>query len=202
MAKEKYHHGTLKQEMIEKGLQLLNRKGYEGFSLRKVAVLCNVSHAAPYKHFKSKEELISAITLQVTDSFRNSLQEAVDRHSRDPRIQILELGKQYVRFMVENPEHLKFLFLSKNTQPVFIREGKFYPPEHSPFCVFKKSAEDYLVSAGINPGEWAGDILTMWSVVHGFSVLIVNNNIRYEGDYLDLLNGMLADLLASQGKRS
>ena len=58
MAKDKYHHGTLKEDLINKGLELLNKEGFEGFSLRKVASMCGVSHTAPYKHFKDKYELI------------------------------------------------------------------------------------------------------------------------------------------------
>lgn len=195
MTKEKYHHGTLKQEMIEKGLQLLNKEGYEGFSLRKVAHLCNVSHAAPYKHFKNKEELISAITLQVVDSFRASLLEAVKKPAGNPKTRIIELGKQYVKFMVENPEYLKFLFLSTSDFPVVVREGKFIHSDNSPFTVFEKSAADYLASIEVKPKEWADHTLILWSIVHGLSVLLVNNSIQYEGDYLDMVSRVLESKL-------
>ena len=58
MDEKTYHNKNLREELIKKGLKLYNEVGYEGFSLRKVASLCGVSHNAPYRHFKDKEELI------------------------------------------------------------------------------------------------------------------------------------------------
>lgn len=55
---DKYHHGNLKKELIEEGIKLMNEVGESGLSLRKIAIRCGVSNAAPYAHFKSKEELL------------------------------------------------------------------------------------------------------------------------------------------------
>ena len=77
MKADKYHHGDLRESLIKTGLKLYNEEGAEKFSLRKVAALCNVSHAAPYKHFKSKEDLINAISEYVFCNFKNSLNEIV-----------------------------------------------------------------------------------------------------------------------------
>ena len=58
---DSYHHGNLRQALIEAGIKIINESGEENLSLRKVAALCNVSHAAPYAHFKDKDELLEAI---------------------------------------------------------------------------------------------------------------------------------------------
>ncbi len=55
MASDTYHHGDLKESLIIEGLKLFNEEGADKFSLRKVAALCNVSHSAPYKHFKIRK---------------------------------------------------------------------------------------------------------------------------------------------------
>ena len=67
-----YHHGDLKQQLIREGLRLLDTAGYDGLTLRKVAKACNVSQTAPYRHFKNKDELIAAITMQAMASLMNS----------------------------------------------------------------------------------------------------------------------------------
>jgi AcrR family transcriptional regulator len=54
LTEKNYHHEGLKNELIEKGLKILNKEGYEGFSLRKAARVCGVSQTAPYRHFKDK----------------------------------------------------------------------------------------------------------------------------------------------------
>ena len=56
-----YHHGNLREALIEAGIRIINESGEDALSLRKVASACDVSHAAPYAHFKDKNELIEAI---------------------------------------------------------------------------------------------------------------------------------------------
>lgn len=195
MSKEKYHHGDLKKEIIHKGLQLLNKEGYDAFSLRKVAVMCGVSHAAPYKHFKDKDELITAITQEVSNSFGASLGEVLARYPEDPNTQIVEMGKAYVRYMVENPEYLKFIFLSNFHDSKSLQVTKsIISHEGSPaFSAFYQSATNYLNAVQARGENYAVDILTMWSLVHGIAILITNRIIEYDGDYLELVETMLRE---------
>ncbi|MDP4090014.1 MAG: TetR/AcrR family transcriptional regulator, partial [Bacillota bacterium] len=165
MTKDKYHHGTLKQDMIHKGLELLNQQGFEAFSLRKVAAMCGVSHTAPYKHFKDKNELIQAIVLEVTEAFANSLREPTVKYPDNPRLQIIEMGKAYVRFMVENPEYMQFLFLADNPDPVRICSSYLPDSKDASFEIFRKSAEYYLDSIHQARELYYVDTLVMWSLV-------------------------------------
>ena len=57
MEKKPYHHGELKKALIENGIEFINQYGEEKLSLRKVAEKCGVSNAAPYAHFKDKDDL-------------------------------------------------------------------------------------------------------------------------------------------------
>ena len=74
---DSYHHGNLRQALIDAGIKIINENGEENLSLRKVAAACGVSHAAPYAHFKDKDELIEAIKDNVTEKFMEKLVEAV-----------------------------------------------------------------------------------------------------------------------------
>ena len=66
---DSYHHGNLRQALIDAGVRIINESGEENLSLRQVALRCKVSHAAPYAHFKDKEELVEAIKTSVTEQF-------------------------------------------------------------------------------------------------------------------------------------
>ncbi|HYF84243.1 MAG TPA: TetR/AcrR family transcriptional regulator [Clostridia bacterium] len=195
MAKEKYHHGDLKKELLKKGLQLLNKDGYEDFSLRKVAVMCGVSHAAPYKHFKSKEELISAIASDVSKSFTSVLEGVMQSFSDDPKARTIEMGKQYVKFMVENPDYFKFIFLTDHHNPILIKDDVFVIREGHPFEMARKCAADYYASINLDEKDWAVETLALWGLIHGFAVLMVHNTISYSGDYLTLIERMLKEKL-------
>ena len=72
-----YHHGNLRQALIEAGIRIINEQGEEQHSLRKVAATCEVSHAAPYAHFKDKEELLAAMQNSVNEQFTAQLQRAI-----------------------------------------------------------------------------------------------------------------------------
>lgn len=122
MQVDKYHHGDLKESLIKMGLKLFNEEGAEKFSIRKVAAMCNVSHSAPYKHFKNKEELINAISEYVFYNFKNSLNEIVEKYKDNPGERIIQLGKKYVAFMVENPDYLKFAFLTNSEYKITIEK--------------------------------------------------------------------------------
>ena len=194
MNKDKYHHGFLEKDMIEKGLQLLNSVGFEAFSLRKVADMCGVSHAAPYRHFKNKEELINAITMSVSDEFTSSISNALSKIEGDYRKQIFEVGKLYVKLMTENPEHFKFMFMTNHHDPIIIKNKDFIQADRWIVSVFKKLFTGLRKNESAGGHGWSLDALTVWSLIHGFTTMLVNNTISYEGDYLEAVSVMLEKL--------
>ena len=195
MDKGKYHHGFLKKDLIEKGLQLLNSAGLEAFSLRKVADMCGVSHAAPYRHFKNKEELINAITMSVSDEFTSSINNALSKNEGDYYKQIVEVSKLYVKFMAENPEHFKFIFMTDHHDPIVIKNADFVQTDKWIVSIFKKLFMGLRQNKGADEYSWSIDALTVWSLIHGLTTLLVNNTIAYEGDYLEAVSAMLEEKL-------
>lgn len=188
---DKYHHGDLRESLIKMGLKLLNEEGAEKFSLRKVAALCDVSHSAPYKHFKSKEDLIKAISEYVSSKFQTSLQEIADNYKDNLHKRIIELGKEYVLFMVENPDYLKFLFLNNCKNGIIVNKNEIKNPEYITFNIFKNCAIDYFKSINIKEKDYAQNIIAMWSMVHGIAIMLSNKTFEYEGDYLELVENIL-----------
>lgn len=195
MERETYHHKDLKQQLINNGLILLNKEGFQGFSLRKVAAMCGVSNNAPYKHFKDKDELIGAILNEVWTKFYLALQQSTELHTNDPELQLIGMGKEYVRFMVENPEYLKLTFLSDYNSPISIENGMFGKCGDSSFSVFKDCAERYLKSINEEPELYMTKTMAMWSLVHGIAILISKKAIDYKGDYLELVERMIVTVL-------
>ena len=107
---DKYHHGDLRNALIEEGIKRINTSGEDSLSMRKLAEKCGVSMAAPYAHFKNKEEMINAIKRYVEDSFTTYLEAAVNRSENDIEKKIITLGNAYISFFIENPEYFTFLF--------------------------------------------------------------------------------------------
>lgn len=191
----KYKTGELREILISNGLQHLNKVGFQEFSIRKVASMSHVSHSAPYKHFHNKEEFLNAISLSVMEKFKADLLNVASEYRNEPYIRLAEMGKKYVQYMVENPEHMKFLFLTARKQSVKIKGNDFEYTENSPFAIFRETASAYLDSIHADPIRYVTDILSIWSVIHGISVLIVEESIVFDGDYLNMVSNMIYNRL-------
>ncbi|EKQ55024.1 MULTISPECIES: TetR/AcrR family transcriptional regulator [unclassified Clostridium] len=192
MQNDKYHHGDLRESLIKTGLKLYNEEGAEKFSLRKVAALCNVSHAAPYKHFKSKEDLINAISEYVFSNFGNSLNEIVEKYrTHAPYDRIIELGKKYVMFMVENPDYLRFAFSQNYESEVIIENNNLESCGYGTFNIFKNCAIDYLRSINAKEEQYTQHIIAMWAMVHGLATMLSNKMFAYQDDYIKLVEKIL-----------
>ena len=95
MKSDTYHHGNLKEELVEKGLAYINRYGLEALSMRKLADSTGVSPAAPYAHFKNKEAFLSEVRNYVNHRFYSTLVKATEDCSNHSRI-LFNMGKSEV----------------------------------------------------------------------------------------------------------
>lgn len=190
MSKDKYHHGDLKETLIKNGIKLLNEGGTANFSMRKLAARCNVSHAAPYKHFKSKEEIIDEVMKYVLQELEGSLSDIAEQYKDNPQRLTVELGKQYVKFMVKNPDYLKLLFLSEFEAKIMIKEGNI-ESEFNAFNILKVNAIKAFKMCGIKEEDYTRNIIAMWAMVHGIAIMIANKTIIYDGDVEKLAEDIL-----------
>ena len=176
--KDNYHHGNLKQSLIDAGIKLINEEGENNLSLRKVASICGVSHAAPYAHFKDKEELIDAIKESVTNNFMEELNNAINK-ANSAEESILNMGRSYVLFFINNPDYFKFLFSSQNIT-AHLKTDKEYNNDYPPFILLKNEYLKYLDEKKLTrtDDEKEIDIIRIWSTVHGLASLACMKNVK------------------------
>ena len=91
-----------RERLILAGISLLNRHGLGKFSLRAVAASCGLSCAAPYRHFKNKNDLVLAILSYINDAW-HKIQSAIIESEQDLRSCLIRISVAYIRFLVENP---------------------------------------------------------------------------------------------------
>lgn len=164
MAKNNYHHGNLKNELIEMGLEYIDKNGVESLSLRKLAETAGVSCAAPYAHFKNKEDFLTAIQDYITERFMDVLTGAAEFCNDKSRLLIV-LGISYVRFFYENPLYYSFLF-NKRCPDLEL---------YSPFLFFRECVTT-TIGKGLDEEQLKHTVIALWSMVHGLAGLIT-----YEG---------------------
>jgi len=189
-----YHHGELKEALIINGIKILNKYGIEGFSLRKVAAACGVSHSAPYKHFKNKEELIEGITLHVKDEFANALRQANETYKHIEE-RMIGVGKNYVLFMMDHPDYFKYLFSQGNPCHIRIEDGKIQAYDDPVFEVFHQTAIEFFEFYNLPEAIYVANIIAMWCMVQGMATLFASGTMQVDGDIEPLIEEMLGTKL-------
>ena len=111
------YHSSVREQLIAAGIMELEGHGIADFSLRRVAAACNLSCAAPYKHFKGKEDLIEAIFSHIHSQLQFLLQQVWQVHT-DPAQRLIESCLAYIRFCIANPHFRAVLMLAGRALPL------------------------------------------------------------------------------------
>ncbi|HNY21881.1 MAG TPA: TetR/AcrR family transcriptional regulator [Treponemataceae bacterium] len=179
-----YHHGNLRNDLISEGLKTLCKDGFAAFSLRELSKRLGVSHAAAYRHFATKEELLKTIYLEASAQFKRALADSIGPDATGYEA-LMRLGIGYVRFFVGKPELLTLFTMMPSEGGLFL--ALFGPnagcgnldelPGSSGFNLLRRFAlplreeEQY---AGLSDREI---LLGFWGKVHGIaSILITQKN--------------------------
>lgn len=176
--RETYHHGDLRQALIEAALELVAEKDVSSLSLREVTRKAGVSHAAPYRHFEDKEALLAAVAEQGFGMFNDALEEATQDIANP--LERLEAGFiAYVRYAIENPSHYRILFGAYGANA-----EKTYP---SLAAAIKQAFKQFVntiaqgqhlgaIRAG-NPEQLAQAV---WALSHGLAMLLIDGQLTYK----------------------
>jgi AcrR family transcriptional regulator len=171
--KKKYHHGDVKNALIEAGIDIITHEGVESLNMRHVAKKIGVSHTAPYRHFKNKEELMVAIAVHCFTRLGEEVDGAIMKYPKNHRSQLAAAGKAYIRFVVRNPVYYRIIFgdyiKNKTDHPNFFAEYD---------RAFKKMlgiviGASRIRKSGKNKPEITA--LAVWALLHGYSCLIIDN---------------------------
>jgi AcrR family transcriptional regulator len=173
--KKSYHHGDLKNALIKAGVEILSKEGVGSLSLRKVAKEAGVSHAAPYAHFSDKQALIAAISTEGYRMLYERIDAAVQQHAGDPLRQLVEAAWAYVRFALDDPDHFKI------TLSGVVEKEKDYPAfvemSRKSFGLVVQIVEACQKAEVLNPGPADVMAVSVWSLVHGFVSLLLEDQI-------------------------
>jgi AcrR family transcriptional regulator len=177
MSTSSYHHGDLKNALIKAGVKILAKEGVSGLSLRKVAKQAGVSHAAPYSHFADKQALIAAISTEGFKQLYIQIEEIRAAYKNKPKTLLVETAWAYMQFAFNEPDRFKLMFSS-----VLEKEKEYPDYVESSRKNFEQIVDVVKVcqSAGVLHDD-SPDLITVsvWSVVHGLVMLVLEGQISH-----------------------
>ena len=105
-----YHHGNLREALIEAALALIPESGPLGFTFAEAARQAGVSPAAPYRHFRDRDQLLADIAQQGFGHFETALTTAWNQGAPDPMTAFCNIGKAYLAFARTQPGYYAAMF--------------------------------------------------------------------------------------------
>jgi AcrR family transcriptional regulator len=170
-----YHHGNLKEALLQAALDLIAKKGAAGFTFADAARLAGVSPAAPYRHFRDRDELLSSIAQRGFEQFELALSQAWDDGRPDTVTAFERVGKAYLAFAREQPAYYSAMF--ESGLALDISAGLHAAAERA-FAVIRAAAE--RLAALAPPGTPRPPALMMalhiWSMSHGIASLFARGD--------------------------
>lgn len=185
-ARATYHHGNLREALVEAGLELTRAGGPAALVLRDVTRRVGVSPNAAYRHFADRDALLAAVAEAIQQGMVERM-EAARGSARgrrpDPVRALRAVGLGYVDFALAEPGWFETAFGMSSALPAAVdpQPADALPPSAQlpPPLARLVEALDGLVAAGLlDPRRRRGAEWPCWSAVHGFALLALGGPLR------------------------
>jgi AcrR family transcriptional regulator len=170
-----YHHGDLRRALIDAGFQLVEERGVEQLSMREAARRAGVSPGAPFRHFESREALISAVATEAQRRFRAEIDAALKEvPPGDPLARFRAFGIAYLRWAMRNPAHFEI-----------ISSGKLFDYDKSADLVrdnaeligtIERTLKEAFAQGQLRPAELDHVLIAGRALVYGFARMNIDGH--------------------------
>ena len=157
-----YHHGDLRNGLLEAARCILEEQSLSALTLRAVARRAGVSHAAPYRHFPNHEALLVELSIEGFDELREAIAEAAKATGSESD-RIANIGAAYMRFVAQRPALARLMF-----------GGQLPNRDQFPALGLKADSIGTEIGKALHDGALG---LAVWSAIHGLAMLVLENVI-------------------------
>ena len=169
-----YHHGNLKEALVRAALDLIAEKGPAGFTFADAARWAGVSAAAPYRHYRDRDELLSDVARRGFEEFEAQLSSAWDDGKPNPVAAFERVGKAYLAFARKEPSFYSAMFeagIALDASPELRAAGD------RAFAVVRRACE--AISSQLPAGRRPPALmmaLHIWAISHGIASLFARGD--------------------------
>ena len=175
MPRHSYHHGNLREALLQGALRAIAELGPGAFTLREVARRAGVSHNAPYRHFRDKDALLAAVAAQGFRELTRAMRDAGKRQSK-ALDRLKQSGLAYVAFAIRRPEHFTVMF----DAPVrSSKDAEYLQASQEAFNTLVNYIRNCQDEGQLPAGNTLERALYAWSLVHGIAKLAVAGRLPF-----------------------
>jgi AcrR family transcriptional regulator len=164
--KKSYHHGNLRRDLVAAALEIINRRGPDGLTLRAVAARLGVTPTASYRHFASKSALLAAVASDGFTRMLEGMREAIAQAGPDPLARYEALAVGYVHFATAHPDHFRVMY-----GPQVDFDDVAVPERRVAFKMLTDAIEACQVARLASPGDARAIANQAWAYAHGLVTL-------------------------------
>jgi AcrR family transcriptional regulator len=170
--KARYHHGELREALIRATRQLVEERGAENFTLADACRLAGVTTAAPYRHFKGKQEILEEIASRGFDDMRKQAMAMVAQKGEGTLQGIIAMGQAYVAFAVQETAVFRLMF---GQEPSLKKAMHVVGSGHACFANVIDQVALYCKRNKVR-GDAQEIALKLWTFVHGAASLLIDQD--------------------------
>jgi AcrR family transcriptional regulator len=180
--KAHYHHGALREALIRATRQLVEERGAENFTLADACRVAGVTTAAPYRHFRGKEEILEEIASRGFDELRTRAMAKVAQKGEGTLEGIIAMGQAYVAFAVEATAVFRLMF---GQQPSLKKAEHVAGSGQSCFEHVIEQVALYCQRNKVR-GDAQEIALKLWTFVHGAASLLIDQDYESVAPNIDV----------------
>ena len=199
--KAHYHHGELREALIRATRQLVEQRGAENFTLADACRVAGVTTAAPYRHFRGKQEILEEIASRGFEELGNRTTAMLAEKGEGTLEGIVAMGQAYVAFAVEETAVFRLMF---GQQPSLKKAEHVLGAAHACFSKLIDQVALYCKRNKVR-GDAQQIALRLWTFVHGAASLLIDQDydaIAPNIDVNQLIAGATPGLLAASPRHS
>jgi AcrR family transcriptional regulator len=168
--RDSYHHGNLREALVEAALRLITERGLAGFAFAELARAAGVSPAAPYRHFRDRNALVAELARRGFEQLQADLEQAWAQGRPDPAIAIERVGRAHLAFARRDPASYAAMFDFSPADP----DPALKTAADAAFTIIRRAADAACAAATITPRPPALMVaLHVWSLCHGTAALFI-----------------------------
>jgi AcrR family transcriptional regulator len=172
---DRYHHGNLRQALLEQAARTIQAEGVAGLTLRAVGETLGVSRTALYRHFADKSALLAAVSREGFRTFTQELVGAWEGGGRGRR-GFEAMGEAYVRFALTHPAHYRVMF--GGFLDASARDPELAAEAQASFQVLVDALIEQQKTGLVRADDPQQLALFIWAVVHGIAMLAIDGQLR------------------------